>query len=269
MVVKRALPKLRVRGGLARTAGTRGGRSRLDRTGRGIDPHWVPKILGEDRARHLFAMEYLPPEKYPLWKAELAAGRIDHRLRRAVGAALAHIHAATAGRVRRRRMPSPMTRSSIALRLEPYLLFTAERHPDLAPVIRDVVDGDRKIAHRADAGRHQSQEHSVRTGWPGVSRRRDGLLWRSGVRSRLLPQPLPAQERLASANGAIVTPSAFERDEQVLSRGRHLGSRRRDSTGAPRGCCRCCSWRASTANRRSNISPRRKTRRSCAPSRAR
>ena len=106
----------------------------------GINPHWVPKILGVDRERHLFAMEFLPPERYSIWKLELASGRIDVDFAARVGAALAQIHATTAGR-------SDLAKSFAndaqfyALRLEPYLLFTAEHHPDLAPVIRDVAEG--------------------------------------------------------------------------------------------------------------------------------
>ena len=102
----------------------------------GIEPHWVPNILGEDRARHMFAMEFLGPDAYPGWKSELAAGRIDIDFARATGAALARIHGATAGRTE---IAAPFANDDQfhALRLEPYLLFTAARHPPLAAAIRD------------------------------------------------------------------------------------------------------------------------------------
>ena len=101
-----------------------------------IEPRWVPKILGEDRARYMFAMEFLAPDAYPGWKAELAAGHIDIDFARAVGAALARIHGATAGRAE---IADAFANGDqfAALRLEPYLLFTAERHPHLAAAIRD------------------------------------------------------------------------------------------------------------------------------------
>jgi aminoglycoside phosphotransferase (APT) family kinase protein len=93
----------------------------------------VPKVLGEDKARHVFAMEYLP---YPVWKSELAGGRIDAAFAAKVGAALARIHA----------VPDIAERFANgaqfhALRIEPYLLHTAERHPDVASRIRAIADG--------------------------------------------------------------------------------------------------------------------------------
>jgi len=137
-VLKRALPQLRV------TAEWRAPPERAAtevawiKLVAGIEPSWVPKILGEDAARHLFAMEFLPPERFPVWKAELAAGRIDLDFARRTGAALARIHAATAGKPD---IAAAFANDAqfLALRLEPYLLFTAERHPDLAHAIRDEV----------------------------------------------------------------------------------------------------------------------------------
>jgi aminoglycoside phosphotransferase (APT) family kinase protein len=105
----------------------------------GINPEWVPRILGEDRARHLFAMAYFPPADYPLWKAELAAGRSDIAFAATVGDALARMHAPTAGNAT---IAAAFANDEQfrALRLEPYLLYTAGRHPDLAPVIRATVN---------------------------------------------------------------------------------------------------------------------------------
>jgi len=140
LVVKRALPKLRVsvdwRAPTARSEAEVAWIKLVSR----INPHWVPKILGADRERHLFAMEFLPPEHYPLWKSELAAGRIDINFAAKFGAALSQIHAATAGRADVAQAFANDAQFH-ALRLEPYLLFTAERHPNLAPVIREVADG--------------------------------------------------------------------------------------------------------------------------------
>jgi aminoglycoside phosphotransferase (APT) family kinase protein len=104
----------------------------------GIDATLVPQVLAEDRSRHLFAMSYLPPETHPLWKARLAAGQVDPDFAAQVGAALARIHAATAG-------PDDVAtqfdrhEQFFALRLEPYLLHTAEKHPDMAPRIRELA----------------------------------------------------------------------------------------------------------------------------------
>jgi len=140
VVVKRALPKLRV---------TAEWRAPAERAGTevdwleliaGIDPRLVPEVLGEDRPHHIFAMEYLPPETYPLWKSELAAGRVDVDFAARVGDALARIHAATAGREDEAHdFAHPI--QFHALRLDPYLLTAAKKHPDLGPRIRALADG--------------------------------------------------------------------------------------------------------------------------------
>lgn len=136
IVLKRALPKLRVAADWRAPPERAAAEVAWIRLVAGIDPDWVPHVLGEDRAGNVFAMEFLPPDSHPVWKAELAAGHIDPAFAAAVGDALARIHAATAGK--------PDVASAFdngeqfhALRLEPYLLFTAERHPFLAQAIRD------------------------------------------------------------------------------------------------------------------------------------
>lgn len=137
IVVKRALPKLRValdwhappERSIAEVAWMK--------LVAGINPDWVPRILGEDHARHLFAMEFLAPDFNPLWKTELAAGRVDEGFATTVGVALATIHAETAGSAEIARSFANDAQFH-ALRLEPYLLFTATRHPDLARAIGEV-----------------------------------------------------------------------------------------------------------------------------------
>jgi aminoglycoside phosphotransferase (APT) family kinase protein len=136
IVVKRALPKLRVAAEWRAPPERAATEVAWLKLVAGIEPHWVPSILGEDRARHLFAMAYFPPDSHPVWKAELAAGRIDVDFAKQVGAALARIHAATAGRAETAAAFANDAQFA-ALRLEPYLLFTAARHPGLAQAIRD------------------------------------------------------------------------------------------------------------------------------------
>ena len=138
--VKRALPKLRVTADWRAPAERAGTEADWFRLVGEIDPRLVPEVLGEDRAHHIFAMEYLPPDTNPLWKAELAAGSVDHDFAARVGDALAHIHAATAGREDVAHDFEHKTQFH-ALRLEPYLLFTAKRHADVAPRIRALSDG--------------------------------------------------------------------------------------------------------------------------------
>jgi len=137
LVVKRALEKLRV------AADWRAPPERWKtevawlRLAGAIDPATAPQILGEDEAARMFAMAFLAD--CPLWKAELAAGRIDVAFAATTGRKLAAIHAATAGRADIAKQFDHGAQF-FALRPEPYLLFTAARHPDVGAKIRKMSE---------------------------------------------------------------------------------------------------------------------------------
>jgi aminoglycoside phosphotransferase (APT) family kinase protein len=84
-------------------------------------------------------MEYLEPARHPVWKTLLAEGRADAGFAAQVGRALAAIHAATAGRdeIARR---FPTDRIFFDIRLEPYLVATGAKHPDLAARLSMLVE---------------------------------------------------------------------------------------------------------------------------------
>jgi 5-methylthioribose kinase len=107
-----------------------------------IDPDCVPEVIFEDRDAHIFAMEYLPTDRYPGWKAMLMNGEVEPAFAGKVGAALARIHAASAGRAD---LASAFANQDLffALRIEPYLLHTAKAHADFAPHIQTLADGIR------------------------------------------------------------------------------------------------------------------------------
>lgn len=133
--VKAALPKLRVAADWRAPAERSHAEVAWMKLVGGIDPDWVPMVLGEDRPRHVFAMEYMPPETHPVWKDELAEGRADPAFARKLGERLARIHADTAGRDDiARDFRNGMQFN--ALRIDAYLLHTAAKHPDVAPAIR-------------------------------------------------------------------------------------------------------------------------------------
>ncbi|HEY8947404.1 MAG TPA: aminoglycoside phosphotransferase family protein [Rhizomicrobium sp.] len=140
LIVKRALPRLRVEAEWKAPAERASTEADWFRLVAEFDPRIVPDVLGEDRPHHIFAMEYLPPETHKLWKAELAVGRADAVFAARVGERLAHIHAFTANREDVMHDFAHDTQFH-ALRLEPYLLHTAKKHPDLAPRIRALADG--------------------------------------------------------------------------------------------------------------------------------
>jgi tRNA A-37 threonylcarbamoyl transferase component Bud32 len=96
-----------------------------------ICPGQVPVVLADDPDGSLFAMEYLPPDRYPLWKARLLAGEVDARVAGDVGALIGRLHARSAAD---RFAPARFATDDNfeALRIGPYLRATAVRHPDVA-----------------------------------------------------------------------------------------------------------------------------------------
>lgn len=143
LVVKHALAKLRVAADWRAPPARAKAEVDWFRLVETILPGQVPHVVADDLVHDSFAMEYLEPANHPLWKAELAAGRIDVTFAARVGGDLAKIHAATAGRADVARSFDNGAQFH-ALRIEPYLLFTAGRHPDLAPRIQAIAAGIEK-----------------------------------------------------------------------------------------------------------------------------
>ena len=133
--VKRALAQLKTDKEWHAPVERNGSEADWIRTAAKIVPNAVPRILAEDREAGMFAMEYFDPADYPVWKEQLRDGDISSDTAAAVGSALGHIHAATAG-------DSEIARCFAtgdifhSIRIEPYLLRTAELHPTLAPRLR-------------------------------------------------------------------------------------------------------------------------------------
>ncbi|HVP84157.1 MAG TPA: aminoglycoside phosphotransferase family protein [Rhizomicrobium sp.] len=132
--VKRALPKLRV--AAEWLAPIERIHSEVDwfRFAGTVEPGCVPRILAEDKTAHLFAMNYFEPADYPGWKAQLLEGHVDSDFAGAVGRSIGAIHRASAGRAD---VAAKFAHDEMfmALRIEPYLLYTAKAHPDRAPRI--------------------------------------------------------------------------------------------------------------------------------------
>jgi aminoglycoside phosphotransferase (APT) family kinase protein len=104
----------------------------------GLAPAAVPHVLGEAPRQRAFAMEYLPPERYPVWKAELRDGRATTASAGAVGNALGRIHAGTANRPDvAARFPTDAIFE--AIRIDPYLLATATAYADRADRLHDLA----------------------------------------------------------------------------------------------------------------------------------
>ena len=95
-----------------------------------VRPGQVPRVLAHDEAAGLLAMEYLPPNRYPVWKSLLLASRVNVETAQAVGELVGHLHSVSAAD------PGNSVRFATdenfdALRIDPYLRVTARAHPDL------------------------------------------------------------------------------------------------------------------------------------------
>lgn len=102
-------------------------------------PDSVPELLAHDPEAGLFAMAYLPPERYPMWKAQLLDGEVRVGTAAAVGELLGSLHAASAGDAALAAQFATDDNFH-ALRIEPYLLATAEAHPGLSDILQRLAD---------------------------------------------------------------------------------------------------------------------------------
>lgn len=102
-------------------------------------PDNVPKPLASDAAEGIFAMSYLDAAEYPNWKRLLLDGVADATVAARVGSIVARLHAASAGDAK---IADAFRTDAIfhAIRLEPYLLATAARHPALASVLQALAE---------------------------------------------------------------------------------------------------------------------------------
>lgn len=131
-VVKRARARLRVAQEWTVPVSRNASEVAWIRTAGAIAPSAVPRILADDSSVGAFAMEFLDPRDFPVWKTELAQGRVDVDFAANVGRTVAAIHAATA---HSESVARTFANDAVfhSIRLEPYLEATARAHPELAP----------------------------------------------------------------------------------------------------------------------------------------
>jgi aminoglycoside phosphotransferase (APT) family kinase protein len=136
--VKRALAKLRVAQDWFAPVERNAYEAGWMRRAAAVAPEAVPELLGQNPEAGVLVMAYLDPARHALWKAELRKGRAEPEIAAAVGSLLARIHAATAD--------DPRVAAEFAtdrifydIRLEPYLVATAGRHPDRADALHKLV----------------------------------------------------------------------------------------------------------------------------------
>lgn len=103
-----------------------------------IVPDAVPAVVADSEAAGVVVMDYLPEADFVLWKAELLGGHVDPEVARAVGATLGAVHAATWDDAE---VAAAFATDHLidALRLDPYLRFTASRHPEVSETILAIL----------------------------------------------------------------------------------------------------------------------------------
>lgn len=136
--IKRALPQLKVavewKVPIERNAAEVGWMRIAERAA----PGSVPNILGEDAEGQAFAMAWLDPTRYPVWKSQLLAGNADVGTALAVAESLSRVHNACAHKsdVARRFANDAIFH---AIRLDPYFGAAARAHPPLAAPLHAII----------------------------------------------------------------------------------------------------------------------------------
>ena len=136
--IKRALPRLKVEADWQAPVERNDWERAWMKIAATIVPHSVPRILGEDSSAGMFAMEYLDPQTYPVWKNQLRDGIIETGTATRVGSTIAAIHGATAGR-KDIEQAFRTDHIFVPIRLDPYLRATAARHPECAARLGDLA----------------------------------------------------------------------------------------------------------------------------------
>lgn len=115
-----------------------------------VAPDSAIGLLGRSDTLNGFAMEFISGDDVTLWKAALLAEAPDRGEAEAVGAVLGRIHQASAA-TGFDTAPFQNRDDFRALRIEPYLTFTASRHPSVAAPLIALADrlyvSDRILVH--------------------------------------------------------------------------------------------------------------------------
>jgi aminoglycoside phosphotransferase (APT) family kinase protein len=136
--VKRALPQLRVAVEwtvpVERNSAEVGWMRIADR----FSPGSVPMVFGQDTVGKAFAMAWLDPQHYPVWKSQLLDGIACPGTARAVAEILSRIHNACAHKPE---IAGRFANDDIfyAIRLDPYFNAAAVVHPDCAATLHAIV----------------------------------------------------------------------------------------------------------------------------------
>ncbi len=100
-------------------------------------PEATPALLGCSKQANGFAMEFIQGEDVFLWKKALLEGKKDTGEAKKVGHTLGRIHQASSTANIAHLFQNQ--EDFYALRLEPYLLFTSLRHPEISDQLQAII----------------------------------------------------------------------------------------------------------------------------------
>jgi aminoglycoside phosphotransferase (APT) family kinase protein len=135
---KRALSKLRVNADWYAPVERNLYEARWLQIAHQVSPNCAPNLWGQHPELGVLVMQFLDPEHHRVWKQELRAGNADSQTAHAMGQVLSRIHSYAA---KNSHLASefPTNKIFFEIRLAPYLLATAERHPQLAHALEALV----------------------------------------------------------------------------------------------------------------------------------
>lgn len=136
--IKRALPKLKVELDWRAPVERSNFEAMWMSVAASIIPDAVPPLLHRDETGNALVMPFLDPESYQSYKVLLMDGRGERWMAGMTAEKLAAIHNATAGDAKIAR-DFDNDRIFKDIRVEPYLLATAQKWPDLAKDLRQIA----------------------------------------------------------------------------------------------------------------------------------
>jgi aminoglycoside phosphotransferase (APT) family kinase protein len=139
LCAKRALPQLRVAAQWLAPIERNRYEARWMQVANAAVPGSAPRVLGQHDGLGVLVMEYLEPERHALWKQRLSRGEVDAGFARTVGDTLGRIHGHAATRQPELAAQFDSDQIFFDIRLEPYLVATAQKHPDLAGALLALV----------------------------------------------------------------------------------------------------------------------------------
>ncbi len=165
LCIKFALPKLKVSADWKAPVHRNRAEYEWLKFAAGISSQSAIKLYGRSERLHGFAMEFLEGDSVYLWKSALLNERTTWTEAKYVGDLMGRIHAASA-RDSFNAANFQNQNDFYALRLEPYLIYTAEQHPTLAAPLRSLSDDLYKADHVLVHGDISPKNILLRDGTP-------------------------------------------------------------------------------------------------------